>query len=156
MTRMLTRPIPNIALETLNDRFVEARREVELAEIGRSSLDTRREVAEKVFAAVRGSSRDVPGWRLMQDALAAAAITFLGQHAAFLDTPSSAGEFLVVLNDRGVTRPIVGIDEVQGRAGASMQPMLLSEEDAALLQRLLKSGTARPRIDVAELPQYGG
>jgi hypothetical protein len=42
------------------------------------------------------------------------------------------------------------------RAAASLEPMDLSESDASAIERALASGSARPRIKVAPLPQYEG
>jgi hypothetical protein len=73
------------------------------------------------------------------------------------------GEFLVVLADNGVSRAMLDINEVKSdqeavfsRAAASMQPMDLSRAEALVVQQALTSGSARPRIKIAPLPEFRG
>ena len=42
----------------------------------------------------------------------------------------------------------------QGRAAESMKPMELTPEDAEALEKSLREGTARPKIEIERLPEY--
>jgi len=45
-------------------------------------------------------------------------------------------------------------EKAASRAAASMQPVDLSEAEAAALREVLASGAARPKIKIAPLPEY--
>ncbi len=69
----------------------------------------------------------------------------------------------VASSDRGVARPNKDVSEFSNgddadlsRGAASLQPMTLSAEDAALMQEAWEKGLAQPKIAIAPLPQYEG
>ena len=60
-------------------------------------------------------------------------------------------------SDPETTRPMTELDDTgQSRGAASLQPMYLSVEDAALMQDAWEKGLARPKIAIAPLQQYKG
>jgi hypothetical protein len=152
MTRMLTRPIPEFAVEALKDRRLAIMR----TGTGRDmAIDTR------MTSDPKWSQKASP-WRLAQDAVAAAALEFLATLGYRARLAITTGEYLIVSVDSGVSRPMLNIDEVESdeaassRAETSLRPMCLSAADASAIERALVSGSARPRIEVAPLPQYEG
>ena len=44
----------------------------------------------------------------------------------------------------------------QSRGALSLQPMILSDEDAALMDEAWENGLARPTMPIVPLPQYEG
>jgi plasmid stability protein len=62
-----------------------------------------------------------------------------------------------VASNEFATRPLPESDEArQSRGALSLQPMVLSAEDAAILDQAWQGGLARPKIAIAPLPQYEG
>ncbi len=65
--------------------------------------------------------------------------------------------------DRGDASPNLEVGELPSgdqaglsRGAASLQPMTLTVEDAALMQEAWEKGLARPTIAIAPLPEYEG
>jgi hypothetical protein len=163
MNEMLTRPIPTIAVEAFGNRLTTRQRETELLDIDLSPHASPSATLNSLLDAAR--TRTATSWRLVQDTVAAAAVTFLATGGCESRVARSAGEFLIVQSDSGVTRPImdmdidelrIGYEASQSRGAASLQPMILSAEDAALMQDAWEKGLARPKISIAPLPQYEG
>lgn len=85
------------------------------------------------------------------------------QCVPYIPEAPTAEEYLAVVDDSGISRPMLSISEVEAipapassRAAASMQPMELSEADALAIEQSFASGSARPRIKIAPLPPYQG
>ena len=51
---------------------------------------------------------------------------------------------------------LIGSGTALSRGAASLEPMDLSGEDAALMQESWEKGLARPTISIAMLPEYDG
>jgi len=164
MSMTQTRPIPNYAIDALKDRLASALRVTELPRGG----PTEREATliadvDALLAASYDRTQRTSPWCLARDAVAAAALTFLVHCTPQIPVTPCVGEFLVVLDDRGVSRAMLDINEVKAsqeavcsRAAASMQPMDLSESQASAMQQVLRSGLARPKIKTTSLPEYKG
>ena len=66
-----------------------------------------------------------------------------------------AAEAEIVSNDRE-KKPLSGSEASLSRGAASLQPMTLSEEDAASMKEAWEKGLAQPKLPIAPLPEYRG
>ncbi|MGO8745395.1 MAG: hypothetical protein ACLQNE_05345 [Thermoguttaceae bacterium] len=68
-----------------------------------------------------------------------------------------AAEIEGASGDRSTARPSPRFGEAgQSRGALSLEPMALSAEDAAFMDEAWRAGLARPKINIAPLPQYEG
>ncbi|MGO8744570.1 MAG: hypothetical protein ACLQNE_01145 [Thermoguttaceae bacterium] len=164
--QMLTRPIPQVVVEAVevavNERFADAACGENRGEDKLASVSYVRELPEKALHAAKNRI-ERSRWQLAQDAVAGAALAVLMGYTEYSSplSRSSVGEYLTILDDRGVTRPIMDFDDIQdqateSRGAASLRPMYLSAEDAEVISQALSNGDARPRISAAPLPEYEG
>jgi hypothetical protein len=159
MNEILTRPIPEFAVEAIKEgRVAEVIRTAELQRTEQIGLQSNKlDFDNDTLIAVRSSNQSASYWRRACDAAAAAAtLTLLGQSLS-TPLPPTTSRFLSIVSDRGVSRPMLDMSEVTtSRAAASMQSMDLSEADANVIKQALATGSSRPRIKIAVLPQYQG
>ncbi len=153
MNEVLTRPIPDFAIEALKvHRLAEARRNAEFGEKEQTGLQSSVfDLSRDDFVAVQRSDQKASPWRVARDTAAVTALTLLMQTLP-THTPPTTGDFLVVLADSGVSRPMLDMSEVTSkkasvvcsRAAASMQPMELSKADAEALRACFRRGSGSP------------
>ena len=149
MAKLVTRPIPGHALES------DVRNRISL--IKREALAQENDAVPTEF-----SFQDAPApsqissWGRVQETIAASALGFLLASGTNLPPMKSAGDFLVVLDDEGLTRPILDLNEVTqvSRAAVSMRPMDLSQCEAATIAKSLAAGSARPKIEIKPLSHF--
>ncbi|MDA1054123.1 MAG: hypothetical protein O3C40_27055 [Planctomycetota bacterium] len=91
------------------------------------------------------------------DILAMTALAFLTQSCGEL---ASAGEFLAQVQDEGISRPMLDIQEFDAmiarpvtRAGLSLMPMELSSADAHVIETALSNKSAKPTFATSRLPE---
>lgn len=164
MSAMYTRPIPDFAVKAWRDRCVATA----LRETGSSSGypvsgGPASDLVEVGFVPPSGGSQRISPWRLAQDAAAATALAFLVQYPGHVPQVPAVGDFLVVLDDNGVSRAMLDINQFSeqdashsSRAAVSMQPLDLSRAESTAIQQALTSRSARPKIRIAPLPEYRG
>jgi hypothetical protein len=158
MTSWLTRPIPRIAWDCLGAYPGGlAQEHLEWWASWESTLTHR----WLDHGARISAPADPPG--LAEHATAHAAFLVLMRCPKYVRSTEPVGEFLAVLADRGVTRPILDMAEVglpqeraSTRAGASLEPMDLSEADARAIHEAMAAGSARPKVRIAKLSQHEG
>lgn len=150
MNTMQTRPIPDGAVDVLKNRRVY---DMEWQRAYPAPRDTNNTTSLPNFERSVSSGRN-PLWQCTQ--AAAAAFALLTQPAF---ASPGVGEFLAGVDDSGISRPMLDIDQVKcqrSRAAASMQPLELSHSAAKVIKQSLASGSAQPKIKIAPLPQYNG
>jgi hypothetical protein len=151
MSAVQTRPIPFEAVEVLQTRH--------LSDMGWSrACRTPNEIASSATHAIdwTAPSDKRPLRRHAQEVVAAAALALLAHHAY---ASPGVGDFLAVVGDKGISRPMLDIGQfkvVRSRAAASMEPWELSDAAAMAVRQTLAAGAARPTFKIRALPEYNG
>jgi hypothetical protein len=166
MTNMETRAIPDFAVGALESMRFEDFERGQNWEFYSPVIceDDTSEMAAKKRNEVSETPRpqNTSLWTRTFNASAATALLWWTQSFAYgggCVTP----DYLAVLEDNGLTRAMINIDDVKrnkavtmSRAQLSMQETELTQSESAMIHRDLETASVRPKTKISILPAYEG